>query len=247
MLPTVDWTFYFRPAVLALLNGGDPYAVPVFNPPWVFAPLIPFALLPEPFSSILRMTITVLCFGFIIYRLGGRRIALIAVLSSPLVLDSLVFGNVEWLTFLGLVVTPWVGLILLALKPQITFVAIALVAYQNRKNPIVFVPLTVVSCVSFLMFGPWPIHIFGYGDYAGGFNTGLFPLSIVFALPLAYRAIRGKRLEDAIAASPLFAPTLSQTAWAGLPLALVRYPSLATLSTIALWICVAINGSIWRF
>lgn len=247
MLPLFDWSAYFKPAILALFNGGDPYAFAVFNPPWVFAPLIPFALLPEPLGGILMLMVGIFCVGFTIYRLGGRRLALIAILFSPLVLDSLVFGNIEWLTLLGLVVTPWLGLILLALKPQITFVAIALIAIQNRNRPRVFVPLVIVSLASLVLFGLYPLRVLGYSNYAASFNASLFPLSLLLGLPLAYQALRTKQMRSAIAASPLFAPTLSQAAWAGLPLALARYPALALLSTLALWICIVLNGSLWRF
>lgn len=243
----VDWINYFRPAVLALFNGGDPYAFAVFNPPWVFAPLIPFALLPEPLGGVLVLAIAIFCVGFTIYRLGGRRIALVAILLSPLVLNSLVWGNVEWLALLGLVVTPWLGLILLSLKPQITFIAIALIAIQNRQRPRIFVPLVIVFLASLLMFGLYPLRVLGYGNYAASFNMSLFPFSVPLGFILAYQSLRSQKLRNAIAASPLFAPTLSQSAWAGLPLALTRHPKLALLSTLSLWACVAINGSLWQF
>lgn len=243
----MDWYQFYLPAIRALLNGNDPYSFAVFNPPWAFAPLIPFALLPDPFGYFLMLAVAVFCIGFTVYRLGGRLVAIGAILFSPLVLNSLIWGNIEWLALLGLVVTPWFGLILLALKPQITFVAMVLIMYRERKRPRVFVPLAAISLASLLAFGLYPLRILGYGNYAASFNVSLFPLSIPLGLILVYQSFRSQKLQSTIAAAPLFAPTLSQTAWAGLPLALARRPAFALLTTFALWICVAVTGSLWWF
>lgn len=246
MPPGVDWNIAL-PAVRALVNGSDPYAYAVFNPPWAFAPLIPFVLLPDPLGRMLLFMVAFVSIGFTAYRLGGRFSAILAVLLSPLTMNALLWGNTEWLALLGLVITPEIGLILLAIKPQVTFIAMALLAYRERRNPQVFVPFALLTVASLLWFGPYPLRFFWYANYAAASNTSMFPVSVPFGVVLVYQAFKANKTHPAIAASLMLAPSLSQTAWAGLSLVLVEYPILSVLATAALWASTFATGSLWWF
>ena len=85
-----DWDKFFRPAVLALLNGTDVYSVAGFyNVSWTLFPLIPFAVLPPELGHLLLLFCSSAAFIFIAWRFGAHPISAGAFVRSPFVFVSL--------------------------------------------------------------------------------------------------------------------------------------------------------------
>ncbi len=158
-----DWDGTFRPAVLSFLNGKgiekvDPSST-LYNPPWVVGPLTPIAVLPYEIGRGLLLIVTIASFWFAAIRLKARPIPTIAFLLSPLVLAGVVFGNVEWLPILGVAVEGPIGVLLLAIKPQMGLgLALFLLveAWRTKGSSALLrlvLPLAVVSILFALYFG----------------------------------------------------------------------------------------------
>ena len=87
--PGIDWRLTYRPATLALLRGGNPYALevspqaPFFAAPWGLLPLIPLALLPVEVGRALLLVISLAAFAYTAKKLGAGVVAMVAFLLSP--------------------------------------------------------------------------------------------------------------------------------------------------------------------
>ena len=77
-----------------LLAGRSPYhldrgiqgswdAYAFFNAPWALLPLIPLALLPVQIGRALLAIITMVSFGYVAHRLGGKPLMIGLLLVSP--------------------------------------------------------------------------------------------------------------------------------------------------------------------
>lgn len=159
-----DWVYAFRPAVWLLLHGQSPYAgtvEPFVNAPWTLVPLLPFALLPEPYGLLALGAVSLFAFWYIAVRLHAKQIALIAFLLSPWVLRCIWMGQIDWLPLLGILLPPQVGLFFVATKPQTAGVLALYWLYESWKAKTIirtFAPVTVVMLLSFAVFGFWPAH-----------------------------------------------------------------------------------------
>ena len=234
-----DWFGTFRPAVLALLNGQPVY---IFNPPWALAPLIPFALV--PWGRELLALAAFFALAFTAVRLKATPLGLAAFLLAPFTLNALVFGNIEWLALLGLVFPPRLGLVFLALKPQMTWAVMAfyaVAAYRAggwRSTASMLAPLAVLTLVSFAAFGLWPLEALGYLRFQDTtMNYSFFPASVPLGLALFVQSLRTREVRYALAASPLGMPVLTSQCWLVVVLA---------LAPATLWSLIA-AGSLWAY
>ena len=253
MPPAIDWDVYFLPAVRALLNGTVA-PEPISNPPWVLAPLIPFAVLPYEVGRVLLFIAALVAFLLVARRFGAGRVGMLALLLSPFVLNSIAWGNVEWLAILGLVMPPPIGLLFLALKPQLTFVLMAYVVYATwrlgrvRSVVLLLLPLVLLTVVSTVLSGDWVTNLVGYSSRTVASNTSMFPIGVPFGLVLAYQAFRSNDLRSALLATVFLVPTtLSQTAWAVVPLAICASTGLSATATVATWASLWVNRTLWFF
>lgn len=220
----VDWNGVFVPAVLALLRG-DPITT-IYNPPWVLAPLIPFALLPDGSRWMSLAALLAMCFT--VWKLGGSPIALASFLVNPITLNVFMSGNIEWLVLLGFALPLPVGLLLMALKPQITFLVVLM--FVSRKNLRAFLPLAIIALASILIFPSWITNLFSYSRFHGSTDdASFFPYLIPLALFLVYK---GK----AMAASPMFSPALSTSCWTVAVLSLVRHRWASVAFALGSWV-----------
>jgi hypothetical protein len=244
----VDWTITFRPATLTLLSGLSPYGrVYYVHAPWTMIPLIPLALLPEAVGRVMLLFCSLASYAFVAYRLGGKKIAVAAFLLSPLVMHVLLNGNMDWLAVIGFVLPPQIGLFFVSIKPQVG-IAVApfwlIEAWREggwRQALRTFAPLTVVLLLSFLLFGFWPLETVRQDITGVYYNASLWPLSIPVGLALFVTAVRKRKIEYAMAASPCLSPYLLFYSWGGALLAIISSVPETVAAVIGLWILVALR------
>jgi len=244
--PAVDWHISFRPAALTLLSGESPYdKVYIIHAPWALLMLAPFALFPENVGRVMLLFCGLASYIFIAQRLGAKPLAIIFLLISPVVMHMLLNGNIDWLASFGFVLPPQIGLFFIAIKPQIG-IAVApfwlIEAWRQggwKQVLKTFAPFTIVLLLSFAMFGLWPL---GAVEVTGvSFNASLWPLSIPVGLALFVTAVRKRKIEYAMAASPCLSPYALFYSWTGVLLAIIASVPETIAAVIGLWILVAIR------
>jgi hypothetical protein len=245
----IDWHEAFRPASLALLSGQSPYTVDRFYAaPWGLLPLLALSVLPENVGRGVLLTASILSLLVVARRLGARPPAVVAFLLSPPVVHGLLNANIDWLVMLGFVVPPQIGLLFVVIKPQM---GIGLVVYWLieawREGGLprtvrVFWPVALVTGVSFLLFGFWPLRFQGIVDYSENFNASLWPMSIPVGLALLAASIRRREPRYAIASSPCLAPHVVFHSYAGVLASLLPMTAETIAAVIGLWILVIIRA-----
>ena len=240
MPPAVDWDATFLPAVLKLFSG-NPYEIAGFyNAPYALFPLIPFAMLPYDMGRVLLIVCSILAMGFTLYKLGAKPLSMMMVLLSPFVIDSLAWGNLEWLTILGLAVHPALGLILLAIKPQMTIGVMLFISVESFIKSGLWngfktvLPLVLVFTISIMWFGLFPLKWFSYGAEAG-INLSFMPYSFPIGLLLMVQAFKTHNKLFALAASPCFFSTLSPQIWMVVFFALAPLTLESIIAVLSTW------------
>lgn len=246
MFAATDWDATFLPALRAWFSGGDPLAH-IYNPPWVLVPLAPFALAPYAVGRIALFVCAFVVFALVARKFNARPMALLALMASPLVLDALVFGNVEWLTILGLLLPTWAAIPFLLIKPQIGIGVVAWLLWETwRKHGalraiIVLMPTICLTALSFLAFGDWLTRMASYAQFKDSLlNLSFFPYTIPLGLALMVHALRTRRVEFALVASPCFFPVLSPQVWCVALLALVGATWETCAASAGLWVIVGL-------
>lgn len=242
----VDWHTAFRPAALAVLQGRSPYDVAgYFNPPWAVLPLIPIAIFPEPVGRTLLVIVTLVALAYVAHKLGGSKVATVAVMLSPLVLHEVLNGNIDWLAAIGLVLPMWLGLFFVVIKPQIGIGVVVYWAYSTWKNGGVrellktFAPVTIAYGLSLLVFGLWPLR--SMQEVGLWWNASLWPLSIPIGLALLVASIRKGNLRFAMAASPCLSPYVLFHSWVIALMAIITSTPETVAAVVGLWILVVIR------
>ncbi len=103
-----------------------------------------------------------------------------------------------------------------------------------------FLPFTIVLLLSFAIFGLWPLDALRVTSDVW-FNASLWPLSIPAGLTLFVTAIRKRKIEYAMAASPCLSPYVLFYSWGGVLLAIIASVPETIAAVIGLWILVAIR------
>lgn len=243
--PAVDWTVTFRPAALRMMRGGSPYGGLYINPPWAVGLLIPIATLPMAHSRAVLFVVTLVALAVIAHKMGGSRYTMILFLLSPPVVGMLLFGGLDWMALLGLLLHPPIGAIFLSIKPQTTigiliYWVVLLWQWKKLDGLVrVFFPLGVAVAVSFLAFGFWPSLAFNMPGYEG--NDSLWPWGIPIGLVLLFYAIYKKDVRFAAAASPFLSPYVLVHSWCVVLLPLLGSPIWMTLVVIGMWMSGMLN------
>lgn len=226
-------------AIQALWLGENPYHVQHFwNPTWALFPLIPFELF--PFGRELLFVVSLISLAFVAKKLGAKPIGMIAFLLSPLVFDALLWGNIEWLTLLGLAMNPIYGIWLMVLKPQMLLIPIAFILFITWRKSGLLSSLKIIALpvlallVSFALYGFWITKLFDYSQITGQ-SLSFFPWSLIPGIVLSVLAFRRNDLRYALAASPMFFPAISPQVWLVVPLAFVSSTRFSVLACIAMW------------
>jgi hypothetical protein len=246
--PGVDWTYYFQPAALKLLLFQSPYDIWGFpSPPWALLPMLPFAILPQALGRAGWFVLSLIMFAWAIYRLGAKPIALAAFIGSPLVMHSLLNANIDWMVIFGFTLPPQIGLFFISVKPQMgSVVALFWLAEAWRKGRArevarVFAPFTIVLLLSFVVFGFYPLEWVTV-EVDQWWNASLWPMSIPIGLTLAVAALYRRKIQFAMAASPLLSPYVLFHAYSGALSALAPYSVEMVTAVIGLWILVLMRG-----
>lgn len=244
----IDWSIAFRPAAWEMIQLRSPYNIAgFFNPPWAALVLVPFAIFPEQVGRVLLIFVGFVAYAYIGYRLGGSRWAIVAILLSPPVMHNMLNGNIDWLSLLGLVMPPQIGLFFVTMKPQLGIAIVIFWLVESwrtggyRKTIQVFWPISLATLLSFLLFGLWPLR--ATVEISLWWNTSLWPMSIPVGLALLVAAIRRHDIRYAMGASPCFAPYILFHSWVIALYAIIRSTPETITAVIGLWILMAIRLS----
>lgn len=249
----IDWHQTFRPAALGLWTGQSPYnnpqiLSPFANAPWILLPLAPLALLPESIGRGLFFGLSLLAFLAAAMRLGGKIPAVAAFLLSPPVMHCLLNANLDWAPVLGFALAPRWGLFLLAVKPQMGSVVAVfwlVEAWRSggwREVVHVFWPVSLALLASLAIFGLWPLNMLAVDSYTTFWNASLWPMSIPVGLALAVAALRKRRAEYAMAASPCLSPYVLFHSWSAALIAIIRLNAETVVAVIGLWLLVIVRA-----
>ena len=246
----IDWTITFRPATLSLLSGDSPYGnFYLVHAPWTLILLIPLALLPEAVGRVMLLFCGLASYTYVSHKLGAKPIATIFLLLSPLVMHVLLNGNMDWLAILGFVMPPQFGLFFISIKPQIgiavaPFWLIEAWRIGGWKRVVkTFAPFTIVLLLSIVIYGFWPLEFIRQKVPQVFYNTSLWPMSIPVGMALFVTAIRKRKIEYAMAASPCLSPYLLFYSWSGVLLSIISSVPETIAAVIGLWILVIIRGT----
>jgi hypothetical protein len=247
----MDWERTYRPAALAMAHGKSPYSVTYYAAPWSVIPLIPFALLPPDAGNLAVFLLGLFAFAFIAYKLGASLGGMAVFLLSASVVGCLIYGNIEWMPLLGLVLPAPVGLIFAVIKPQVGIgIVIYWFAHTMRTKGIwetikVFSPVTIVTLLSFWMYGFWPLlfrdTLVQSESSSLVYNTSIWPQGAFIGIWLLYQAIQKEKPEIAMASSPFLSPYALQFTWVSVLAGLVKRPFEMLLVSIGLWIPVLLR------
>jgi hypothetical protein len=247
-----DWTHTYRPAALAMAHGESPYTVDIYYAaPWAVLPLIPFALLPEKLGIAAIFLLGLFAFAYVAYTLNPKPAVIILFMLSAPVVGCLIWGNIEWMPLLGLVLPAPIGLIFAVIKPQ---VGIGLIIYwffhlmktQGLIGTIkAFLPVTIITLLSFWLYGFWPLRFQDTLNLSSSsdaqYNITLWPYGIFAGIWLLYKALQHQKAETAIAASPFLSPYTLQYTWVTVLAGVTHAPMELLLVSIGLWIPVVLR------
>ena len=190
-----DWDV-FRSAVLALFSGQNPYSVGqgemrFFNPPWILLPIAPLAALPPLTGLLLNALVSLFVLLFVSRRLKMTKWEFFLLAICPMHLQSMLYGNVEWLPLMGLLFPAPIAMLFFSTKPQATlgFILLALLrqwkASRWRGLALTLAPTFAVALLSVVLWGMPPVP--------GPNNPGqrsLFPFSLLLGIPALILALR---------------------------------------------------------
>lgn len=208
-----DWLHTYRPAARAVIQGQSPYTVEIYYAaPWAAWILAPVALLPDRYGRMAFFLISLAAYMYTAYRLGARGASLLIFLCSSVVLGCLFEGNIEWLALLGAVLPAPIGLIFLAIKPQVgiglgVYWLVTIWREQGfRQAAITFAPVTVLLALSFLLYGLWPLRFSQTVAWSSN-NASLFSYgSWIPGIFLLFEALRIRDARAALASGPMLSP-----------------------------------------
>lgn len=234
-----DWDIY-RGAALSLLRGLNPMLSTYYSaPPWMCLLIMPLALLPRWVGYIFNALVMLVIAIVAVKRLGGDLWAVLLLCTTPFLQHNILYGSVEWVPILGMLIPPTWGSVWVSSKPQSGLGAVLynVVQVVRRKMPVkALIPLAGVGLLSLILYNypfsmqPPPPQTLANASYA------VFPWGVPFGLALIAWAIKREDVWLAYAASPLLAPYFTSHTLIGPFLVLVtRSKRWAVVAWIAAW------------
>ncbi len=246
----VDYHGTFRPAPLALLRGESPYnGYGFFYPPWTLLPLIPIAILPEKLGNAIFFLSCLMAFVLMLYKFRANLATSLVFLLSPPVLIELWSLNINWLTMLGYLMPPQVGLFFVLMKPQVGGVMALywlVEAWRNggiRQVIKTFWPVTVALLLSQIVYPGWYMQAFVTIHYPA--NISFWPLSIPIGIVLAILALRLRKERYAYMASPFLSPYVAPNSFSTVLLGLVNSPWELIAAVVGFWIAIFVSRAVF--
>ncbi|MBN1146796.1 MAG: hypothetical protein JXA78_06045 [Anaerolineales bacterium] len=212
-----DWHCYQESGAL-LLAGQPPYLRHGFgNPFWALLPALPAVGLPLEIGRAYWFTLSIFGYMLVGVRLLRKPLLVLLFLTNPFTIFGLMQANNDWLAFLGFAASPWLGLILTSIKPQIGLPFILYLLWQGlRARNLRFVlPALALWILSFILYGPWILSFGAIYHNSTAFDASLFPYSLVIGAPaLVYALWKGRQyLTHGI--GPMLSPYIMMHSWAG--------------------------------
>ena len=208
---SIDWERVFYPAGQMVLAGRSPYLVEgFFNPPWLILPLLPIVLLPIKIGNAVMAVLGLATYAYVLRKFKVGLIGTIFFLLSPPAIISIYSGNADWMIAIGYVLPPQIGLFFVLLKPHVggglaIFWLVEAWRAGGIKNVVrVFLPVTVFTLLSFVIFGFWPAKAGALVDVS--WNISIWPMSIPIGLALLSLAIRKRNARISYLAAPMLSP-----------------------------------------
>jgi hypothetical protein len=206
-----DWDV-FREACLALLSGNNPYLVGVgemrfYNPVWTLVPILPFSFLPPLTGLFLNALISIAVLMAVTRKLEMSIWEFFWVVISPMHLQSMLYGNIEWVPLLGILFPAPLAMVFFTTKPQATFGLILLTLLtQWRKESwkglfLALAPTVVLFAVSLWLWGFPPVP----GIHNPGLRS-LFPYSLIVGLPALLLSLKRSDVRLAAFVGPFVSP-----------------------------------------
>jgi hypothetical protein len=240
---TVDFrTFY--DAASRLLAGQDPYAREwFFHPIQVAVWFIPLAVLPFEAAYRLHAGLAFILYVAAMWRLLDRRWDLTFLsLLSPFAWLIAFYGNIEYLVLLGATLPPPIGLWFVLTKPQMGFVAAAVMVLEEwrahgwQRAVLVSGPLVPVVAISIWLGFAQP------GGVGQSWNVSAWPYGLIAGVPLAWLALKRHNRKVGLLASAVLSPYITALSWSGALPALMRNRRWAMVAVVLSWILFLI----WR-
>ncbi|MDR3576918.1 MAG: hypothetical protein P4L50_23880 [Anaerolineaceae bacterium] len=239
-----DWQVTFRPSVLMMFAGKNPYDIPIYrilNPPWVLLALAPLALLPLQMGTAVLFVLGLFIFGYAAIRFKASPWIVAAFVLSPQVIGNSVHGNVDWMVALGATLPPQIGLFFVLTKPQMgaciaLFWLVEIWRSKGLRQVVrVFAPVTIALLLSFALYGFWPLKIVSMVQ-VNSTNVSLFPQSLPIGIALLARALSWRKQSPAVMASPFLSPYMQWNSWSIALFGLVNSPYLFWATWATLWV-----------
>lgn len=204
-----DWDVY-RQASLDFLHGLNPMATPLnYLPPWMSLLVAPVAILPRWVGYVADGVIMLIVAVVAVKRLKGDLWAVLLLCTTPFLLHNLLWGSLEWVPLMGMLLPAGAGLIWISAKPQSGGGAVLYYLAQviRRKSPLkTLIPFGVVGLLSLLLYR-YPFSIgTPPADVVASASYDVFPWGIPFGLALIALAVKREDAWLAYAASPLLVP-----------------------------------------
>lgn len=239
-----DWHATYRPGALAVITGQSPYTAVqyFFAPPWAVLPLVPLAILPETIGRGLFFVLSIGMVAYVCYRLGGGPIAMMALLLSLPIFNSIYAGNIDPMVMMGVVLPPEIGIVFLSMKPQSTLgIILFLVVEGWRQGGIKRVaqiswPTALVTVLSFVLYGPWILKAQDIYTPAGIYNISVWPQGLVIGAVIMVIALRQRKKAYSMIASPFFSPYALPLSWTGAMLGLSDRTIEAVVASLMTWV-----------
>jgi hypothetical protein len=245
--PGGDWAAVLRPSTRSLLAGHNPYdELRFLSPPWAFLALLPPALLPPVQGSVLFALIGAAGYLIAFYRLKAKPLTVFFLTFNPAFLAVLFNPNFDWTVALGYTLPPQIGLFFVLTKPQISapLVLFWLVeAWRSggiRRVAWIFSPVIVAYGISFLIFGPWILHMGGAVNSLSN-TANVWPFGLLAGFVLVVVSLRQRKPNLSLSAGPFFSPYLAPYSWLPAIVGLLPEDILVIAACIAFWLVFLIS------
>lgn len=230
-----------------MINGQSPYTIEIYYAaPWAAWLLVPFAILPYSLGRLLTFLLGLAAFAIVAWRAGATPAATIIFLCSAAVIGCLNNGNIEWMPLLGLICPPWLGMILLAVKPQVGIglgVFWVITTWREsgwRQVMWTMAPVMALLVISILIYGLWPLRFRQTLAWSVD-NTALGMQAIFIGAVLLVRSLRTRDQAMALAAGPFLSPYVLQFTWSACLVGLLTHPWELLAAVVCLWIPVLVR------
>lgn len=228
-----DWDEIYVPATNLWARGGNPYDVTgFFSAPWMLPVFWMIQKVGGGFAYEIWLSLVFIAWAFVARRMGAHALETVLFLLSPSVLFGLHVANYESVSLAGMFIPGPVGLLLLAVKPNLNIGTMAFRAKSYRDVAFVLLCLAV----SFLLYGLWPLR--GASLLNVFWNMSPFPYLVPAGIVLAILAYRKRDIRYAIPVGLCFSPYFAMYSLALVGVALLRNRLALGLFVAAQWLYV---------